>query len=112
MSSDSPVPPEPTPDADARAAAPPPAEPVVPLTRAGALWTFLGMGFFMLIVLLVFIVQNPATASFTFLAWHWRLPLGVAILLAAVGGGLLTLLVGTARMYQLRRATKKLNAGR
>ena len=37
---------------------------------------------------------------------------GVAILLAAVGGGLLTVLAGTVRMLQLRRAAKKnLKAG-
>jgi uncharacterized integral membrane protein len=32
---------------------------------------------------------------------------GVAILLAAVCGGLLTVAIGTARMVQLRRAAKK-----
>ena len=33
----------------------------------------------------------------------------VAILLAAVGGGLLTVAVGTARILQLRRAAKKIH---
>jgi uncharacterized integral membrane protein len=33
--------------------------------------------------------------------------LGVAILLAAVCGGLITALVSAARMFQLRRAAKK-----
>jgi uncharacterized integral membrane protein len=32
--------------------------------------------------------------------------------LAAVGGGLITVLVGTARIYQLRRAAKKNLAAR
>ncbi|BCI92717.1 hypothetical protein NIIDMKKI_79230 [Mycobacterium kansasii] len=41
------------------------------------------------------------------MGWHWSLPLGVAILLAAVGGGLLTVAVGTARIIQLRRVAKK-----
>ena len=58
-------------------------------------------------VLLIFVAQNTATTAFTFLAWHWNLPLGVAILLAAVCGGLITALVSAARMYQLRRAAKK-----
>ena len=87
-----------------------PAQPAVHevgLTRAGALWTSLILGFLILIVLLIFITQNTASTPFTFLQWHWNLPLGVAILLAAVCGGLITALVSAARMFQLRRAAKK-----
>jgi uncharacterized integral membrane protein len=79
----------------------------VALTRAAALWTSLTAGFLILVVLLIFITQNNTSAPFTFLGWHWKLPLGVAILLAAVCGGLITVLVGTARIYQLRRAARK-----
>jgi uncharacterized integral membrane protein len=86
------------------------AEPAFGFTRAGALWTALIVGFLILILLLIFITQNTATTPFTFLAWHWSLPLGVAILLAAVVGGLLTVAVGTARILQLRRAGKKHHA--
>ena len=82
-------------------------EPAVKFTRAGALWSALIIGFLTLIVLLIFIAQNTASAPFTFFTWHWSLPLGVAFLLAAVGGGLLTVAVGTARMLQLRRTAKK-----
>jgi uncharacterized integral membrane protein len=84
-----------------------PTEPAVGFTRAGALWSALIGGFLILIVLLIFITQNTGSAMFTFLGWHWSLPLGVAILLAAVVGGLLTVAVGTARILQLRRAAKK-----
>jgi len=79
----------------------------VKFTRAGALWSSLILGFLILIVLLIFITQNTASTPFTFLSWHWNLPLGVAILLAAVCGGLITALVSAARMFQLRRAAKK-----
>ncbi len=79
----------------------------VKFTRAAALWSSLILGFLILIVLLIFITQNTASASFTFLSWHWNLPLGVAILLAAVCGGLITALVSAARMFQLRRVAKK-----
>lgn len=79
----------------------------VKFTRAAALWSSLIAGFLVLIVLLIFITQNTASVDFTFLTWHWSLPLGVAILLAAVAGGLLTSLVSAARMFQLRRAAKK-----
>lgn len=87
-----------------------PREPAVAFTRAGALWSSLIAGFLILIVLLIFITQNTAQAPFQFLVWHWSLPLGVAILLAAVVGGLITVAAGTARIVQLRRAAKKHHA--
>ncbi|ABM16367.1 conserved hypothetical protein [Mycolicibacterium vanbaalenii PYR-1] len=86
---------------------PPPPKSAVHLTRAAALWTALTLGFLILIVLLIFIAQNTESAEFAFLGWHWSLPLGVAILFAAVAGGLLTVAVGAVRMFQLRRAAKK-----
>ena len=76
-------------------------------TRAAALWSSLICGLLILTVLLVFIAQNTDSASFAFLGWRWSLPLGVAILVAAVGGALITVLVGAARIFQLRRAAKK-----
>ncbi|MFZ1176987.1 MAG: lipopolysaccharide assembly protein LapA domain-containing protein [Mycobacterium sp.] len=87
-----------------------PKEPAIGFTRAGALWSSLIAGFLILILLLIFITQNTAPTPFTFLGWHWSLPLGVAILLAAVVGGLITVAVGTARILQLRRAAKKHHA--
>lgn len=77
------------------------------LTRAGALWSALILGFLVLIVLLIFIAQNTDPVPLTFLGWHWSLPTGVAILGAAVAGGLLTVAAGSARIFQLRRAAKK-----
>src|ERR1700739_1218828 len=104
-SASQPPPKPPAPSADARSK-----EPAVGFTRAGALWTALIFGFLILILLLIFITQNTASASFQFFIWHWTLPLGVAILLAAVGGGLMTVAVGTARIVQLRRTAKKHHA--
>lgn len=79
----------------------------VKFTRAAALWSSLILGFLVLIVLLIFIAQNTASTPFAFLTWHWNLPLGVAILFAAVCGGLITAFVSAARMFQLRRVAKK-----
>lgn len=85
-------------------------DPAIGFTRAGALWSSLIAGFVILILLLIFITQNTVPTDFRFLGWHWSLPLGVAILLAAVVGGLITVAVGTARILQLRRAAKKHHA--
>jgi uncharacterized integral membrane protein len=82
-------------------------ESAVKFTRAAALWSALITGFVILIVLLVFIMQNTGSTTINFFGWDWNLPVGVAILLAAVCGGLLTVAVGTARIVQLRRAAKK-----
>ncbi|KAA0112502.1 lipopolysaccharide assembly LapA domain-containing protein [Mycolicibacterium sp. P9-22] len=101
---------EPLPDlATDQPAAPPPAPPedAVKFTRAAALWTSLIIGFLILIVLLIFIAQNTDPGTFHFLGWNWTLPLGVALLLAAVGGGLLAVMVGAARIVQLRLAARK-----
>jgi uncharacterized integral membrane protein len=86
---------------------PTPTEQPVKFTRAGALWSALIGGFLTLTLLLIFIAQNTTSTPFQFFGWHWSLPLGVAILLAAVAGGLLTVAVGTARIIQLRRVAKK-----
>ena len=91
------------------AAGPPGRDPATKLTRAGALWTSLILGFLILIVLLIFIAQNTADTPFTFFNLHWNLPLGVAMLLAAIGGGLITFTIGSARIIQLRRAAKKIH---
>ncbi|MBB5164975.1 lipopolysaccharide assembly LapA domain-containing protein [Mycobacterium sp. AZCC_0083] len=95
------------PPPDAPAPKPPPPENAVKFTRAAALWSALIVGFVILIVLLIFIAQNTDSATYHFLGWNWSLPNGVAILLAAVLGGLVTTLAGAARIVQLRRAAKK-----
>ncbi|MFL6083774.1 MAG: lipopolysaccharide assembly LapA domain-containing protein [Mycobacterium sp.] len=87
-------------------------ESAVKFTRAAALWSALIVGFVILILLLVFIMQNTDSATVHFFVWEWNLPIGVGVLLAAVCGGLLTVAAGTARIVQLRRAAKKnLKAG-
>ncbi|HZU46684.1 MAG TPA: lipopolysaccharide assembly protein LapA domain-containing protein [Mycobacterium sp.] len=110
MSSDRPASPEqphPTTPAAGQVPAAPSTPESVRFTRAAALWAALAVGMLILIILLIFIAQNTASAQFAFLGWRWTLPLGVAILFAAVCGGLITVLVGTGRIYQLRRAAKR-----
>jgi uncharacterized integral membrane protein len=108
MSSEPPVSPE---ESLAHPApAPEPAAPpatAVKFTRTASVWSSLIAGFLILIVLLVFIVQNLSEQRVNFFAWHLSLPQGVLLLLAAIAGGLVTVLVGTARIFQLRRAAKK-----
>ena len=57
---------------------------------------------FVLLLLLIFVLQNDQRVDVSFLGAHGQLPLGVALLLAAVFGVLLVALPGTARIMQLR----------
>ena len=77
-----------------------------------AAWFALVLGVFVLIFMLVFILQNNVATQFTFLAWTFAVPLGVAVLFAAIGGALITAMVGTVRMIALGRNVKKLEQGR
>lgn len=79
----------------------------VPFTRTAAAWWALIVGTLVLIVLLVFIAQNLETTTVHFLGWNWNAPVGVAFLVAAISGSLITVATGAARMVQLRRAAKR-----
>ena len=68
-------------------------------TRVSAAWTALGLGFVILTVLLIFVAQNIESVQLDFLRWQGCLPLGVAILLAAVAGGLLTVAIGSVQIF-------------
>lgn len=76
-------------------------------TRTARAWSGLILGAVILIVLLVFILQNLTDVTLQIFAWHFQLPLGVALLFAAIFGALLTALIGGARILQIRRAVKK-----
>lgn len=84
-----------------------PGAPQVPFTRTAAAWWALIVGTLTLIVLLIFITQNLDETTIHFLGWRWNTPVGVAFLVAAISGSLITVMTGTARMMQLRRAAKK-----
>ncbi|KAB1503812.1 DUF1049 domain-containing protein [Corynebacterium sp. 320] len=77
--------------------------PEVERTIAGSTWVALILGIFLLIVLLVFILQNQQSAQITFFAWNLNFPIGVGMLLAAIIGALVMALVGGVRIMQLRR---------
>ena len=76
-------------------------------TRTAALWTGLVVGAVVLVILLVFIVQNLDSVTVQIFAWQLDLPLGISMLLAAIAGALVMAMVGGARILQVRRAAKK-----
>ncbi|MCW4353930.1 lipopolysaccharide assembly protein LapA domain-containing protein [Hoyosella sp. YIM 151337] len=79
----------------------------LPHTRAGGWWTALIAGALLLVLLLIFIIQNQDTTRILVLFWEWNIPLGVALLAAAILGILIAACIGGVRILQLRRAARK-----
>jgi uncharacterized integral membrane protein len=79
----------------------------VPRTRISSAWTTVAVGLVLLIALLIFIFENLDNVRVTFLGFHGSFPLALSLLCSAVGGALIVLLLGTARMIQLRRAARR-----
>jgi putative membrane protein len=93
-------------------AAPPDAEPALPQhtiepTRTSMVWTMVGIGVVLLVAILVFILQNGQRVRMRFLMANGTLPLGVALLFAALLGALLVLVAGAARVLQLRVVARR-----
>ena len=76
-------------------------------TRMGGLWVGFGLAAVVLLLLLVFILENGQKANIGYFGAHGHLPLGVALLLAAVAGALLVLIPGSGRILQLRRTARR-----
>jgi lipopolysaccharide assembly protein A len=111
------VPPQPTapPEQAQPEQAPPPTAVPPPLphqhrikrTRTSGIWVAVGFFAVILLLLLIFILQNGTQVSVSYLGMHGHLPLGVALLLAAVSGVLLVVLAGAARISQLRATARR-----
>jgi uncharacterized integral membrane protein len=76
-------------------------------SRSGGLWVGLILSALVLLFLLVFILQNGAPVQISFFALEGTLPVGVALLLAAIAGILLVAIPGSVRILQLRRAARR-----
>ncbi len=76
-------------------------------TRAGATWVAAATFAVILLLLLIFILENGHTVAISLFGASGHLPLGVALLLAAVLGVLLVVIPGTARIVQLRITARR-----
>jgi uncharacterized integral membrane protein len=61
---------------------------------------------FVLILLVIFIAQNPQPSTVKFLWAHGEAPTAVVLLIAAIAGAFVVIIVGVARIVQLRRTVK------
>jgi uncharacterized integral membrane protein len=76
-------------------------------TRIGGVWVGLALSAVVLLLLLVFILENGQRATVSYFGAHGHLPLGVALLLAAVAGALLVTIPAAGRIIQLRRTARR-----
>jgi lipopolysaccharide assembly protein A len=97
--------PTPTPTPSVSAARPPRRRPLG--SRIGAAHTALIAGAVVLIVVLIFIIENAHAVTITFFGAHLRVSLAVALLLAAIAGALVMAAAGTARITQLRMTMRR-----
>jgi putative membrane protein len=78
----------------------------VPLTRTGAAWAGICAAVLTLVVLIVFMLQNTRRVEVNFLWMNGSVPLALALLIAGVGVGAVAMVVGTARLTQLRKVIR------
>jgi uncharacterized integral membrane protein len=91
-----------------RPAAPGHQSPTTPLpSRLGAMWVAAVLFALVLLLLLIFVLQNSQRTEVSFFGAHGHTPMGVALLLAAVFGILLVAIPGSARILQLRMRDRR-----
>lgn len=76
-------------------------------TRTSGVWVAVVIAMIILVFLLIFILQNLNSVTVHYLGTASSLPLGLALLLSALAGGLLVALIGAARILQLRRVARR-----
>ena len=78
-----------------------------PGSRIGQARTALIAGAVLLVLVLIFIIENARAVTIVYFGVHLRLSLAVALLLAAVAGALVMAAAGTARITQLRLSMRR-----
>jgi uncharacterized integral membrane protein len=86
---------------------PPPGRDPLRRSRTSGAWTALIVAGVLLVLLIVFIAQNTDDVHISFFGWDGTAPLAVALLIATAAGVLITAVVGTLRIWQLRRRVKR-----
>ncbi|MGY3566542.1 LapA family protein [Sinomonas sp. RB5] len=70
-------------------------------------WAAVVVALLALVLLIIFILQNQQPAKVLFLGLEGTVTLGMALLIAAVGGGILVAAAGAARIVQLRSNARR-----
>jgi uncharacterized integral membrane protein len=76
-------------------------------TKISGVWIGLIAAAILLILLIIFIAQNQNKVGLHFLGFDGRVSLGLALLVAAIGGVLVAAVPGSIRILQLRKALRR-----
>ena len=76
-------------------------------SRTGRVWVAVCAAAILAVLLIVFMLQNTHSVEVNFLGMTGSTSLALMLLIAAVGAVLLTLMVGSVRIIQLRRAVRR-----
>lgn len=77
------------------------------VTRAGMVWVAVATALAVMVLLIIFILQNQDYVQVRYFGLEGAVPLGIALFIAAVGGGVLVAVAGAARIIQLRAAAHR-----
>ena len=102
------IPPPPSPNGASRPSpATPPSQLPQLLSRISTMRTGLIAGGVVLMVMVIFVIQNARVVQVSFLGLNLRLSLAVALLIAAIAGVLLMVAAGPAWSTELRRIIRR-----
>ncbi|WP_244930012.1 lipopolysaccharide assembly protein LapA domain-containing protein [Nocardioides sp. W7] len=102
-----PAPPEPqAPASETRHDEPPAKDPLRGSRTSGA-WVAVVVASVVLVLLVVFIVQNTQSVEVSYLGWEGTAPLAATLLIAAAAGMLIAILAASLRLLQVRRRVKR-----
>lgn len=75
-------------------------------SRTGMVWMAVCGAALVGVALIVFMVQNTQSTAISFLWMTTNAPLSLALLIAALGSAVLTLILGSVRIIQLRHQVR------
>ena len=79
-------------------------------TRVSASWTAVVAAVVLLIILVIFIAENTQRSTVNFVGFHGHAPTAVVLLIAAITGSMIVIIVGAARILQLRKVARRSEA--
>ena len=80
---------------------------VISSTRTSRVWIRILPVLVVLVVILVFVFQNPKDVKVSLFTFSGTLPLSVALLGAVILGALMAFALGSVRIFQLRRQVRR-----
>jgi uncharacterized integral membrane protein len=80
-------------------------------TNTGRAWVSVAVAALLLVLLIIFIAENSDKVKISFLGASGDTSVALALLASAVAGVLITLLIGSGRILQLRREVRRRGAG-